>query len=102
MEYEVGTTAEFRANAVKGVTAGEIELVLICAADGTISALRDRCSHANVRLSKGEVCNGEIVCPAHGARFDIKTGKNLCMPAVTPVKTYPVRIDGERVLVSVE
>jgi len=38
--------------------------------------------------------NGEIECPRHGARFDIKTGRAMCMPAVEPVKVFPVRISG--------
>ena len=37
----------------------------------------------------------EIECPLHGARFDIKTGAVLCMPAVTPVESYPVRLHGD-------
>ncbi|RME74173.1 MAG: non-heme iron oxygenase ferredoxin subunit [Planctomycetota bacterium] len=56
-------------------------------------AIQDKCSHATAFLSEGEVEGYEIICPRHGARFDIRTGKNLCLPAVVPVKSYPVKIE---------
>lgn len=65
-------------------------------------AIADRCSHADGFLSEGEV-DGEVVeCPSHGARFDIRTGKNLCFPAVTPVRSYPVKIQDGAVYVEVD
>ncbi len=56
-------------------------------------AIEDRCSHEEAALSEGEVDNGRVECPLHGALFDIKTGKNLSLPAVLPVKSYRVKIE---------
>ena len=77
-----------------------VRFVVIRTSDGALSALEDRCSHANVRLSGGELIGGEVECPAHGARFDVRTGKALCLPAVGPVRTFPVRVDGGRIIVT--
>jgi 3-phenylpropionate/trans-cinnamate dioxygenase ferredoxin subunit len=59
-------------------------------------ALDDVCTHDGGPLAEGIVEGDEIECPRHGARFSIKTGAVLCLPATAPVGTYPVRIeDGE-------
>ena len=53
-------------------------------------------------LSEGAIDGCHVECWAHGSRFDVRTGEPDEFPAITPVKTYPVRIDGERVLVDVD
>lgn len=58
-----------------------------------IFAIDDECSHANASLSEGEIYNHHVECSQHGARFDIRTGKNLSFPAVTPVRSYPVKVE---------
>lgn len=65
--------------------------------DGKFYATDDTCSHAEASLSEGAVEGDQIVCPLHGARFDVKTGAALCMPAFAPVDTYPVRVQGDDV-----
>lgn len=65
-------------------------------------ALEDCCSHEDYPLSEGEVVDGEIECMLHGARFDLKTGRAVQLPAVRPVKTYPVEIRGEEVFVQLD
>lgn len=62
-------------------------------------AIDNRCSHEEAHLSEGEIENGKIECPLHGAVFDIKTGKNLALPAVLPVKTYPVKVENDRIYI---
>jgi 3-phenylpropionate/trans-cinnamate dioxygenase ferredoxin subunit len=70
--------------------------VAVCNKDGQVFAIDDRCTHDNGPLGEGELVDGEIECPRHGARFDIKTGKAMCLPAVGYVATYPVAVrDGE-------
>ena len=54
-------------------------------------ALGDRCSHAEASLSEGDVFDGEIECPRHGATFDLATGEAKTLPATRPVPTYGVR-----------
>jgi 3-phenylpropionate/trans-cinnamate dioxygenase ferredoxin component len=59
-------------------------------------AVEDVCSHDGQPLTNGPVEGCQITCPRHGARFDLRTGQPLCMPAVEPIATYEVQIrDGE-------
>ena len=64
-----------------------------------IFAIEDECSHAAVALSEGDVANCEIECWMHGSRFDLRTGKPLGPPATEPVPVFPVKVDGDDVLV---
>jgi len=64
-------------------------------------AVADECSHANIPLSEGEVEGCEIECWLHGSRFDLRTGKPTGPPATQAVAIYPVRLDGDDVLVDV-
>lgn len=98
-QYTVATVGALKPGEMKPVAAGAKKLVLFCNSDGTFSALEDRCSHAEVKLSRGKFCDGEVTCPAHGAKFDVKSGANLCMPAVKPVKSYAVEVQGDSVVV---
>lgn len=59
---------------------------------GKIFAIGDVCSHDDGPLGDGEIDSEEIVCPRHGARFDIVTGKALSLPAIIDIPAYPVRI----------
>lgn len=52
------------------------------------------CSHAKASLMTGEIQGYEIICPAHGARFDLRTGRHLSFPAVRPIRSYRVRLNG--------
>ncbi|MDH5588431.1 MAG: non-heme iron oxygenase ferredoxin subunit [Gemmatimonadota bacterium] len=69
--------------------------------DGDYYALEDRCSHQDLPLSDGEVDGSTVVCAYHGARFDACTGKNKGLPAVRPVKSFPVEVRGSEVYVDV-
>jgi 3-phenylpropionate/trans-cinnamate dioxygenase ferredoxin subunit len=64
-------------------------------------AVDDECSHAAIPLSEGEVEGCEIECWLHGSRFDLRTGKPTGPPATEPVAIYPVKVDGDDVLVDV-
>src|SRR6266700_361826 len=63
--------------------------------DGTLHATDDVCTHAYAKLSDGWLDKGEIECPLHAGRFDVKTGKALCPPVTDDLKTYPVRLVGD-------
>lgn len=73
----------------------------ICVAKvgGEVFALDDTCTHADASLSEGEIIDGAIECWLHGAHFDLRTGEALTPPAVTPVKRYAVKVDGDSVTV---
>ena len=64
-----------------------------------VFAVADTCSHSDASLSEGDVTGFKIECWLHGAEFDLRTGEALIPPAVAPVKTYPVTIDGDSVTV---
>jgi 3-phenylpropionate/trans-cinnamate dioxygenase ferredoxin subunit len=87
---------------MKLVHAGEIS-VGVYNVDGELHAIEDRCSHDDGPLVEGdwEPANAVVVCPRHGARFDIRTGKALSLPAYLPVETFPVRVDDGLVKVDV-
>ena len=62
---------------------------------GGLYALEDRCSHDDGPLCEGDwdPDEGIVICPRHGANFDIRTGEALTLPAFEPVETYPVRVE---------
>ena len=76
------------------------ELVAIVQHEGELFAIRDQCSHGRVMLSLGEVDDCTIECFAHGSRFDLRTGEALDLPATQPVPVYPVKVEGDDVLVN--
>jgi 3-phenylpropionate/trans-cinnamate dioxygenase ferredoxin subunit len=75
--------------------------VLLCRIDGQFYALDDCCTHDDGPLGEGCLDGFAIVCPRHGARFDVRTGGALAMPATRATRSYEVRVEGEDVLVKV-
>ena len=78
------------------------EEILLVKDGGAVYALSNICTHQEQELCGGFAEEGSWVCPHHGARFEIKTGTALCMPAVEDLKTYEVKINGEEVFVEVK
>jgi 3-phenylpropionate/trans-cinnamate dioxygenase ferredoxin component len=70
--------------------------------DGAFYAIDDICSHDGGPLAEGELMGCEIECPRHGARFDVKTGRPLCMPAIEPVAVHPVELRGDDIYVATD
>jgi 3-phenylpropionate/trans-cinnamate dioxygenase ferredoxin component len=68
---------------------------------GSLFAIEDRCTHDDGKLCEGEwdVERCEVICPRHGARFDVRTGDALTLPAYIPVASYPVRIRDDGIVV---
>ena len=97
---EVAAVTECPVGQLKGVTAGGTEIAL-ANFQGTIYAVADECSHQEFPLSDGELEGDEILCIYHGARFDCKTGKNICIPATQPVKSFPVEVRAGQIYVDV-
>jgi 3-phenylpropionate/trans-cinnamate dioxygenase ferredoxin subunit len=92
-ELDVAPADEFPPGSVKIVRAGMLAIgVFNC--DGELFAIEDRCSHDDGPLAEGdwEPDDCIVVCPRHGSRFDIRTGRPLTLPAFEPVDTYPVHV----------
>lgn len=68
-------------------------LVAVFNLDGVYYAIEDVCTHDGGLLADGELDGEQIVCPRHGARFSIKTGKVLAPPAYEDITPFPVRIE---------
>ncbi|HYN28405.1 MAG TPA: non-heme iron oxygenase ferredoxin subunit [Dermatophilaceae bacterium] len=82
-----------------GVAAAEVDgrvIALVRTEDGAVHAIDDRCTHANVSLSEGELDGCTLECWLHGSRFDVRTGVPSGPPATVPVTVHDVRVlDGE-------
>ncbi len=80
------------------VMIGETRVILFNAA-GKFYAVEDVCSHDEGSLDNGPLEDFEVECPRHGARFDIRTGAATRMPAIVPIRTFPVKVEGDDVLI---
>ena len=69
---------------------------------GDFFAIADLCTHDMGSLGEGEVEGHEIICPRHGARFDLRNGEVLSLPAVQGVPSYPIRISDGMIEIGVE
>lgn len=84
------------------VKIGEHALAIVRTPSGDVKALDDKCSHGEISLSEGFVDNETVECWAHGAKFDLNTGKPLSLPAYEPVRVYEVLIDNDEIFVEYE
>jgi len=94
---DVCPAAELPPGRMKIVHAGELA-VGVYNIDGEYHAIEDRCSHDDGPLCEGDwdADEGVVICPRHGANFDIRTGDALTLPAFQPVSTYVVHVvDGQ-------
>ncbi len=73
--------------------------ILIANWEGTYFATEDLCTHDSGTLSDGELVDGEIECPRHGGRFDVRTGAVTALPPMFPIKTFPVHLEGDQIMV---
>ena len=96
----VGTVDEVPSGKVKVYEVGGREIA-ICNASGDLFAIDNVCSHDEGFLDQGEVIGCEIECPKHGARFDVRTGEVTGPPAILPIDSFKVRVEGDDVEVEV-
>ena len=83
---------------VREVQVGDHDLA-VYNVGGQIFVTTNVCTHDEAYLSDGELFGHVVECPLHGARFDVRTGKALSLPAVYPLKTYEVRVEDGKVQV---
>lgn len=67
--------------------------------NGQFYAISDVCTHDNGPLVEGKLDGDHIICPRHGARFNVKTGEQT-MPAFAPVPLYHVKVEGDDILIA--
>jgi 3-phenylpropionate/trans-cinnamate dioxygenase ferredoxin subunit len=86
---------------VRVVRAGRNQLA-VCNVGSEYYCIADVCTHDGGPLDQGELEGSEIECPRHGARFDVTSGRATCLPAVAPVKVYPVRVENGEIQIQVD
>ena len=92
--------AELPPGRMRAIVSGGREIVICHTREG-VFALDNVCTHAEARLCEGTLRATRLVCPLHGAAFDIRDGRVLGPPAVVPLATYPLRIVGGVIEVAV-
>ena len=80
----------------------EGKLLLLANVDGSIHACDEMCTHEEVSLSLGALQGNCLKCSLHGSRFDLLTGKPLDEPADEYLRIYPVKIEGDSILVDIK
>lgn len=78
----------------------DYELVVFNIA-GEYFAIGDVCSHDDGPLGDGEIEEYDVICPRHGARFDVRSGQVTALPAVTDIPAYPVRVSGSDIEIGI-
>lgn len=77
-------------------------LVVLFHVAGSFYCLDDVCTHDGGPLAEGQLCGHEIACPRHGAKFDIRTGRALTMPATENTVAHDVKVEGDQVFVRIK
>ena len=91
---KVGKVGDVPPGTAKVFEVGE-RFVAVCNVDGSFFAVDDVCTHDEGSLDQGELDGFEIECPRHMARFDVRTGEVKALPAVVPIDTFGVRVEGD-------
>lgn len=76
--------------------------ILLSLVKDTYYATDDACTHEDVSLADGTLEDKIVTCPKHGAKFDISTGETKALPAILPLKTYAVEIEGDNIYIILE
>ncbi|MDO5034379.1 MAG: Rieske 2Fe-2S domain-containing protein [Actinomycetaceae bacterium] len=92
---------EARAVDLKNEAGEEITVAIIRDTVGDWYAIDDRCPHGDVSLAEGDISEACIECWGHSAEVNLKTGE-ATLPITTPVRTHPLKLDGQNVLVDLE
>jgi nitrite reductase/ring-hydroxylating ferredoxin subunit len=90
---EIAKVADFMETDRKLVNLDEGRGITVFKIGSEFFAVDAWCSHEKAALVLGDVTDHEIACSLHGARFDLRTGRNLSLPAVRPVASYPVKVE---------
>ncbi len=97
----VAKTADIPEGQAREVEAGG-RAIALCRVEGQFYAVENVCTHADEPLAPCRLEGHSIECPRHGARFDVRNGEVLRMPAAFPLATLETRVEGDTVLVKVD
>ncbi len=97
---KAATLADVPAGKAKQVTLNGKAIALFNVG-GTVYAIDDTCTHRGAPLWEGDLQGTEVSCPWHGARFDVTTGKHICPPAPSGVRSYNVQVVGDEIQVDI-
>jgi 3-phenylpropionate/trans-cinnamate dioxygenase ferredoxin subunit len=98
-EYVAVATVDELPNGARKIVEIDGKPIAVFNIAGAVYAIADVCSHDDGPVAEGDLYDTEIECPRHGARFDVRTGTVLSFPAIVDIPAYPVRVEGDRVLV---
>jgi len=76
--------------------------IALYSVEGEVYATDNVCTHGQARLCDGFLDGHEIECPLHQGKFDVRDGKPLCEPVTVAIRSYPVKIEGQRVFVQID
>jgi 3-phenylpropionate/trans-cinnamate dioxygenase ferredoxin subunit len=101
---EVAKTTDIPEGEARRFVVNRIEIAVANLGNGTFLAVDDICSHAEASVSEGEVDVDmeTIECPRHGSTFDLRTGQPKTLPATLPIVTFPVKVDGDLIMIELE
>jgi len=94
--YEVAKVSELPPGERIFIEVDDQQIVIFNIA-GQYFAIGDVCTHDNGPLGDGELDGNQVICPRHGARFDVRTGKAVRFPAVKATPCYPVKVTGDAI-----
>lgn len=97
----VATLDDLEPGSIRRVEPAGVPICLVRLDDGEVYAMSDLCSHEDIDLSDGDLDGCEVICPAHGSCFDVRTGKPDGLPATDPVPTYPVHLAAGEVFIEI-
>ena len=97
---EIAKTDEISDGQMKGIKINE-KNILVTNIAGKYYAMGAKCTHAGGDLSKGKMDGNIVICPRHGAKFEIITGKPISGPAKQSVPIYQVKIQGKSILIDI-
>lgn len=107
MTFAAGSTSDLAPGTMKAVEV-EGEAILLANVDGAFYAIQRKCPHMGFDLCKGTLHGSQVTCRMHGASFDLRTGEAVEKAKLLvfktqpkPAKTYPVKIEGDRVIIGV-
>ncbi|MDX9857408.1 MAG: non-heme iron oxygenase ferredoxin subunit [candidate division Zixibacteria bacterium] len=95
---KVATVEEVPEGTFKKIEVEFERLVLVHTADGYF-ALADECTHDGEPISSGFLKRNELICSRHGARFDVRSGAVTRPPALVPLETHEVKVEGDEIFV---